>query len=59
MIFSDLRPAAPAPMQHHLTIVQPDPRVRSAMPIVTTDSSADYKLLISGPSDTRADTFEK
>ena len=50
-LFPDLRTAAPAPLQHHLTIVEPDPRVRSAMPIVTPDPSVDYKLLIIGPSD--------
>jgi hypothetical protein len=48
--FPALRPAAPAPLQHHLTIVEPDPRVRSAMPVVAPDPAVDYKLMIIDPS---------
>lgn len=48
--FPALRPAAPAPLQHHLTIVEPDPRVRSAMPVVAPDPAVDYKVMIIDPS---------
>lgn len=46
LLFPDLKPAAPAPLQHRLTIVEPDPRMRSAMPVVAPDPTVDYKLMI-------------
>lgn len=57
--FPDLRPAAPAPLQHHLTIAEPDPYLRSAMPVVTPDPAVDYKLMIIGSLGVVAGEAEK
>ncbi len=58
-LFPDLRPAAPAPLQHHLTIAEPDPHLRSAMPVVTPDPAVDYKLMIIGSLGVVAGEAEK
>lgn len=41
----------PPARDYRLTIVEPDPRVQSAMPIVTPDPSIDYKLWVITPAE--------